>query len=330
MKNLKLILTIVVIVSITGMFLWFGKTNKYQSVWIKRGAIKNIVTSSGSLTAEKKANLAFNKVGRISYLPVKVNDEIKKWQLVVSLDRSDLAAVREKELKDYLDARWDFEQTTLDDYKDTALTETIRRTKEKSQFALDRSVTDVEIADRAIKNASLYAPFDGVVTQVNGEVNEWTSAFSTEPLVQIVDFSTIYFEAEVDQEYVGNVKVGQKATVKLDAYPNREFVGEIYKKERVVKKTEEGDKVVMVKIKLQDLPADISLGLEGDAEIILEEKETLIIPKKVVERREGKAYVRYKVSNLSYKQKEIKLGIFDGINFEVLDGIGEGEYVWFR
>jgi len=333
-KNIKKFLVIGLITLVVVVFYWSIKMSRYESFQVKKAEIQNAVTVSGTLTAEKKANLSFNKVGRISYLPVKIDDKVKKGQVVASLDRSDLVAVKNKELKDYLIARWNLEQVresnnVKGDYRRASLTDDQKRLLEQYQFTLDKNVINVEIASRAIKNASLVAPFDGIVTQSNGQVNEWTSAFSTQPLVQIVDFSTLYFKAEVAQEYAGLVKIGQKGIIELDAYPKKKFTGRVYEKEKVVKETKEGDDVVIVRIRVDHLPANIILGLKGDAQIVISRKKNLIIPKEAVIRKNGKTYVKFK-NGPFYQNKRVILGTFDGKNYQVVKGLKKGDRIWFR
>lgn len=330
----KLIFFFLLLITITGIVVFgYFKVSTPQTAVIQTGTIRNTVAATGSIEAESHANLSFNKVGRISYLPFKENQAVKKGQVVASLDRSDFEAVRNKELKDYLDARWDWEQQRDDyniegDYQKTPnLSDNQKRTYEKKQFALDRAVIDVEIADRDFKNASLIAPFDGIITQINGQINEWTSAFSSEPLVSIVDFSTIYFATEVDQEFIAKIEVGQKALVKLDAYPDKEFEAEVTEKDKATTATDDGDKVVKVKLKIPDIPSDIGLGYEGDAQIILDQKQALLVPNVAVIRRLGKTFVKVPSSPFGPEEKEVNLGIFDGLNWEVITGLEEGEKV---
>lgn len=321
------------IVILTGWYQY--QRENYDRAEVSRGNIQIVVTAPGEIDAEKKANLGFKATGRISYLPVKENDTVKKWQTVANLDTSDLKAVKEKELKDYLDARWDWEQQREDysikgDYQITPnLSDEQKRTYEKKQFELNRSVIDVEIADRSIKNASLYAPFDGVVTQVNGEVNEWVSAFSSTPLVQIIDFSSLFFEAEVDQKDSDSISLGQKAIIKLDAKKGTEFTGVISEIALITRTTDGDDTVVPIKIKFDENPDNLKLGWEGDAQIILEEKQDVIlIPKRAVSRQNGQAVVLVWQGKRLVSQP-VKLGVFDGRYWEVLEGIAEFEELAF-
>ncbi|EKE14864.1 MAG: hypothetical protein ACD_12C00262G0002 [uncultured bacterium] len=127
----------------------YSKINNLQIVQITRGKILSSVFASGKTKADKEAYLAFKNTGRIIYLSIKKNQEVKKGQTIATIDTSDLITNKYKELQDYLKTRWDFEQTK-DDYEDSVKTDSVKRTLDKSQFDLNKSVANVEIADRIL------------------------------------------------------------------------------------------------------------------------------------------------------------------------------------
>lgn len=302
------------------------RINSLQTVRAARGEIVSSVYASGKTKAEKEAHLSFKNTGRITYLPVKKNQEIKTGQVLAAIDTSDLAANKEKELQDYLKTRWDFEQTK-DNYKDTIKTDVIKRTLEKSQFDLNNSVTDVEIADRAIKNSYLYSPYDGIITEINGEINEWVSVFSTEPLVTIIDQKTVFFNAELEEEDLWQIKVGDEAFVTLDAYPKRTFDGMVAEIERAAIVKDNGDTVLPIKVVFNatdDLPL---MGLNGDVQFVLEKKNgILVLPKRAIKKINGSDTVTIK-NGVSLKTVKIQTGISDAKNIEVIKGITETDQV---
>lgn len=309
----------------------YFRASKFEKYTVKTGDLKIFVTAPGTVEAEKTANLKFSSVGRITYLPFKENDSVKKFQTLASQDISDLEAIKEKTLKDYEATRMDFDTTQNDTYKGVVLDDLIQRELSKSQLGLEKSVIDVEITDRAIKNSSLYAPFNGVITQVNGQINEWTSVFSTFPLIQIVDFDTLYFEAEVDQEDSALVQIGQNVEVAFDAKPGETFVGTVYEIPKSIKTAVGGDKTLPVKIRLSDeeFSRELTLGWDGDAQILVNTKnDVVLIPKSSVMRDQGDPYVYVLRSSLLAKRK-IELGEFDGTSWEVKSGLEEGELIAF-
>lgn len=325
-RNFFISLILIVIVGLGYVSYQWYKIVGLSTTQVKRGDINSSVFASGKTKAEKEAHLSFGSTGKIVYLPVKKNQEVKKGQAVATIDTSDLKANLDKELQDYLKTRWDFEQTKAT-YKDSIITDTIARIKDKSQFDLNKSVTEVEISDRAIKNASLYTPFDGIVTAVNGQLNEWVSIYSSKPLVTIIDPQTVYFEAEIEEEDIGKISLGQETRANLDAYPQKEFVGKVSEIDKGTIVKSNNDTVLPVKIAFSKNDIQPITGLNGDVQIVLStKKDILLVPKMAVKKRNGASFV-VKKSGLVLKTIGIETGISDSKNIEIISGVSQNDQI---
>lgn len=183
----------------------------------------------GKIESEAKVNLKFQTSGMLVWIGVKEGDQVKKWQAIASLDKRQLTKQFQKEMNDYLNERWDFEQTQ-DDYRQTResslVTDEIKRILEKAQFDLNNSVIDAEIADLAVKYATLVSPIAGIVTRIDEPVAGVNITPAT-AVFTIVDPANLYFEAETDEEDVAKIKVGDKGKIILDAYPEELFETEL-------------------------------------------------------------------------------------------------------
>lgn len=310
----------------SGALYFWSQNFQRETVHARRGNLKQIVAAPGTIQAEKTANLKFGSTGRIIYLPYEEDDDVKKGAVVATIDTSDLKAIQTKELKDFEDARREFDRIKAEQ-EGLILSDEQKRDLADKQAALDRTIIDVEIADRSKKNASLYAPFSGVVTARSGEINEWTNVFSTEPLITIVDFSTLYFEAEVSEENSGLVKQGQEVTVNLDAESGKSYTGFVSKVARQVTKNNDGENVILVTVILNQIGENIKLGLKGDAKIVVgEKKDVLLISKNAVEKNESQTFVTVREGSF-LRRRVIKLGTYDGTSWEVLDGLSESDVI---
>ena len=88
--------------------------------------------------------------------------------------------------------------------------------------------------------------------------------------------------------------------------------------------------MIPIKIRLDTDDIDLrslKLGLEGDAQIVLEERrDVILVPKRAVVRENQQAYVRlWKKGRLS--KQTVVLGAFDGVNWEILEGLSEADIV---
>ncbi len=320
------ILIILILIAGTGYYSYrIYSVKALPTIHPSRSEIDVAVFASGKTKADKITHLSFQNTGRITALAFKKNQLVKKGEIVATIDTSDLKMAKYIELQQYTKARKDFDQVQKDTYKDVPDSDTIRRAKEKAQADLNSTIANVEIADRAIKNASLYAPFDGIVTEVNGELNEWTSVFATKPLITIIDPNTVYFEAQIQEEDIGRMQAGQLAKLALDAYPNQSFQGTISEIDKTTVVNENGDTILPVKVMLSENLESIAVGLNGDASFVLDRRTNILtIPKRATVKRNDKNYVIVKRGTKT-EEVPVEVGIADNKNIEIVKGVSESD-----
>ena len=292
----------------------------------RKGDLKVTVYTSGRITAENIANLSFKSTGRIANLPFKENSMVAKGAVVAALDPEILRAVVDKTISSENSARAAFDEF-IDVNRWDNLDPQVIHKRAQYQEAWERAKNDLSIAKANLNDSVLVSPFDGTVTKVTGEVNEWTSVFSSEPLVQIVDFGSLYFEAEVAEEHSGQVFTGQEAIVTLDAGKGTPVHGKIIEVAKTTRTNKDGDVIVPVKIKFDVDPDSLIFGSEGNAQVLIRErKDILLIPKSAVEKISG----RYFVTVAKGDKKEVTLGDFDGDNWEATSGLNIGDEILLK
>jgi HlyD family secretion protein len=146
---------------------------------------------------------------------------------------------------------------------------------------------NLESAEHSLKEVTIVAPMSGIVTRRNVEEGEIAIMGTLNNLgtvlLTIADLSTIETEIEVDETEVTHMKIGDKAKVTLDAFPDTSFTGEV---------TEIGNSPIVsgataaqqgvdfkVVVAIQGSIPNVRPGLSADAEItVAEEKGALSIP----------------------------------------------------
>ncbi|MBP8591432.1 efflux RND transporter periplasmic adaptor subunit [Candidatus Shapirobacteria bacterium] len=293
---------------------------------VERKNLTEKLTVSGEVNAEEKASLKFQTSGLLSWVGVKEGEWVKKGQAIASLDQRELKKRLEKELNDYMTVRWNFEQTHDDykEYKDNAtLTDEMKRILEKAQFGLSNAVIDVELADLALKYATIATPIAGIVTNIDTPLAgvNITPATAT---FDIVNPNSVYFEARIDELEIGKVKEGQKVIITLDSYPDKTFEGLISAIDFAAS-TVGGSKVFLTKISLpENSDRQFRLGMGGDAEIILNEKENVLtIPAEALIKRE-RNFVWTVDNEGKARKKEVETGLSTDEEIEIISGLEEG------
>lgn len=305
------------------------KKKEVATAKVEKKSLQKVVSASGKVRPEKEVNLKFQASGRLAWVKVQEGDPVEQWQAIAGLDQRELQKNLEKELRDYSNERWDFAQdrethhVSADDLDSYTLTNEVRRLLEKNQFDLEKTVLDVELKDIALKYATLITPIAGIVTRVDTPVAGVNITPAT-AVFSVADPDEVVFEANVDEADVALIKEGQKAILALDAYPEEEIevrVGEI---SFTAITTRGGGTAFPVKFILpENQNLKFKLGMNGDAEIIIQEKaNVLVIPSEAVIQRKDKFYVWMVKDGLAHKQ-EVKLGLEADLEIEVLKGLSE-------
>lgn len=332
-KKIILIAGLVILVLLIARSLLFGKKILAETTKVKRGGLTLSVSASGKTESENQVDLKFQTSGKLVWVGVKEGDKVKKWQAIASLDKRELEKDLKKELNDYMNERWDFEQT-YEDYDKSGLpeekwlvTDAIKRILQKAQFDLDSAVIDVEIADLAIKLATIVSPIEGIVTHIDTPVAGVNITPAT-AVFTIADPNSVIFSANVDEADISKISLGQEVKIALDAYPDQDFEGEVTKISFAAITTKGGGTAFLIEISLPENPElKFKVGMNGDVEIIIQEKENvLMIPTSAVWRREDKNFVWKVIKGKAVKQ-EIRIGLEADDLVEVTEELAEGEEV---
>lgn len=302
--------------------------SRLSTVRVMRGEIASSVFASGKTEADSEAHLSFVVAGKLAALPVKEGGQVTKGQVVASLDRAELALVLARAEDDLRQAEAELAKA-YDEVKGHEKDETYtqRQTRTQAEVKRDKAVKSVVSARKALADSSLYAPFSGVVTKVDGAVGEWVSPYSTKSLVVVIDPATVYFEAELDEENLSDIQVGQEARVTLDAYPGRQFGGTVLEINKKAVAKDNGDTVLPVKVSLSGGDVQPIAGLNGDVQFLRAVKKgVLLVPKHTVSQKQGQVTVTLK-RGIFQQTVAVETGIADAKNIEIIKGVSESDQV---
>jgi RND family efflux transporter MFP subunit len=343
-KHLKkiIIISVVLLISGFGVYRANAKTKTSETpkfdvkketvISLKKETIKEEITLTGSVDAASKANLQFQTSGQLAWVGVKVGDKVKKYQAIASLNKEVLKKQLQADFNTYRSALATFDDTQ-DDYKtekdNLTLTDDMKRILVRSQNALDNSVINYELQDLAIKYATLVSPISGVVTAVE-QPNSGLNITPSSATFSIIDPDSIYFKAQIDQEDVTKVKVGDKTVITLDSFPEEEFTSEVtYISFTPV--SGQTSTVYEIRFKLiNDSNQDLKyrLGMEGDATISLRQvDDTFTLPIDAIHQETEEPYVFIKNDSNQLVKKEVKIGIETDTTVEILEGLSENDQV---
>jgi HlyD family secretion protein len=210
----------------------------------------------------------------------------------------------------------------------------------QSKESYDQSKDDYQIIKRgslsggSSANTNIVAQISGTILEIpvreGDQVIESNNFNAGTTIATIADMSKMIFEGKVDESEVGKLEEGKDIKVILGAINEKEFPAVLT---FVAPKGVEENGAVQFTIK-----ADVSIpkstkiraGYSANAEIEIESKDSILVIKEALlqfNRITEKPFVEIQNENGNFSKKNIEIGLSDGINVEILDGIEEGDKI---
>lgn len=318
-------------------------------------AIKTVSVGTQVSGVINKLFVDFNSIVKKGQLLAKIDET----PLIAQLDQS-------KATVDLAEADLVFQKTTFERYKVLAEKKLIAQSDYDLVVSnLNKAIANRDNAksvyDRNKINlayASIYSPIDGII--LNRAVDEGqtvAASFSTPTLFSIAqDLTQMKVEANVDEADIGQVKMNQRVEFTVDAYPDQKFSGSVTE---IRLQPVETSNVVTYTVIIQAPNPEKKLmpGMTASTTIFVnEKKDILVVPGKAIrftpDQETYTAYLKSLPADSSknmepvlqikgakdnssiwtkngtiIRKNDIKTGTNDGINYEVISGLNEGDEI---
>jgi len=235
--------------------------------------------------------------------------EVMEWQMEVFKAEAQLAIA-----EDTLE--------TMQEEPDEELVEILEKQVQAAEQALDE-------AESALEMEIMNAPFDGAVAVVYVEKGDVIppATVSAMPVVRLLDTSTMELVIELDEIDIPGVETGQRAIISIDALPSLQLEGTVTSI-AAVPTVEAG--VVLYNARISfDVPegAKLKVGMSATADTISTERsDVLLVPDRAISYSEGGPIV-YVMVDEQIEERPVVIGITDGFQTEIKEGLEEGEVV---
>ncbi len=312
--GLTLVLTVVIVLSLGGKK---EDAVEVQTEKVKRGDVIKTVTASGKIQPVTDVKISSNVSAKIMKLTVKEGDQVKRGQLLVSLDRTlyeaamnqskaELArakaqllnaqATLQKANLDFVRVKGLFDKQ-LSSQADFELAQTELSTARASVASAESQVNSAEAGlDQSMDNLSkteIYSPIDGTVSKLNKEVGEIAlgSQFSQDIIMVVANLSQMEARVNVDENDVISVSLNDSSVIEVDALMDKKvkgFVTEIANSANVTGAgTQEEKTEFEVKIAIAEALPTLRPGMSTTSEITTDIRtHTLSVPIQCVTVRE--------------------------------------------
>ena len=149
-------------------------------------------------------------------------------------------------------------------------------------------------------------------------------------MATIADMRDLIFKGTVDEIDVGKLAVGMTTRIKVGALPTDVVTGRV---SRIAPQAQQKEGATLFDVEVELDPSKITLraGYSANADVIIrEKKDVLVIPERLVTFADGGKKASVEVPGTdpkSPKKVDIKTGISDGLNVEVLSGLTKGQKI---
>lgn len=195
-----------------------------------------------------------------------------------------------------------------------------------AEAQVEQARLNVAAAQEAVDDATLKAPFDGVVTAVNVAPGEIASGVA----VALIDSDSLELVLDVDEVDIGSLSVGQPAIVSLEAWPTVEIESAI---DKIAPSTQDdGSGLVTYQVFLDldatDLP--VRVGMTASANLITANREdVLLLESRAINanRQNGTFYVTIVSADGATRDVPVTIGLRDGNLTQITSGLQAGDEV---
>ena len=326
-----------------------GRDNDIKMVKVQRGDIVEKALAIGRIEPEKEIAIKSKISGIVRNVYVEVGEKVQIGQPLLEIKPNptpleyaeakrnvEMATVNlekasseynrmSKLLKERLVSQKEYDLAE-NEYKQSKLR--LNLTQEKLAL-IEKGRT--KIANRQIDSV-IKSPVEGTVLE--RRVNEGdpvvplTSYQAGTELLILADMTSLIFKGTVDEIDVGKLEEGMMAELKIGAIPDQEIIGELSKISPKAKKQENATLFDVEIVITQKGEKIIRAGYSANADLVINKTvNTLFIPERLVEFNGDKTFVEVKDDKGEIVKKEVTIGLSDGINIEIIDGLEEGEEV---
>lgn len=295
----------------------------YETIDVKRGTIEKVFRCTGIFASSAQKDLSFkDRGGRLKSIPVKIGDTVKKGDTIAELETDtiendiklqEITIKKSKIEYDKIKTRIEIEGGGN------------KSELELAELDLEAAVLRLEGLKKELGQCKLTSVIDGEVVYISDvKLGDMISAYQT--IARVADPSQLQLEYSSD-ERAGDFKVGMKPDIVMG---DNNYRGEVVMAPGSMPADAAEELKNTVRIKIDNLPKDISIGASASIKLTLEKLDNVIVlPKQVINTFIGRKFVNV-LNNGIREERDVELGIQTDTQVEVVKGLSEGEKIIIR
>ncbi len=313
---------LIAVLAVAGIALRPKAPTPIDTQTIKYADLAQTVSVTGNINSQNSANLSFQTGGKLVYLSGKVGDSVYKGQIIASLDKTILQANLRQAQQDFNAAQAAVAQVYDQTKRATDLTFAQNVSQTAAEATQNKAYDNTRIITQQLANSDLVSPVSGIITRE--DVTTIGANVSATSVFGVADNSAIIFSMDVDEGDIGKVQVGQTVSIILDAFTDKTISTAIATIDPISHTTSTGGNAYTVKTEPLINDENYRIGMNGDADIIIAQKNNVLTVSNSAIFDNNKVYIK---QGNKFIKKTIDIGLQNDTDSEVLSGLSEGDTV---
>jgi RND family efflux transporter MFP subunit len=194
-----------------------------------------------------------------------------------------------------------------------------------ARAAVATAETGIEQARKTVSDTAIYAPISGYVSERVADLGEYTNPNSPNTKIcTILRTAILRLRVDVPEQNIGKISEGQSVSMKVAAYPDRNFAGTIT---RILPQVNPTSRTLTVEAEVESEGGTLKPGLFATARIAQTKSEpTVLVPQKAV-RTDGGVTKVFVVENGRAVEKLVQVGDTENDLIQIKTGLKENEQV---
>lgn len=274
--------------------------------------VEQLIELTGSVQANRSNDIATTVPGRIDDIMVEVGDRVRKGQVLVQMDRTNL-----------LQTRLQLQNAE----KELGRVQELFKSGSATQQSLDQLTTQVEVTRESLRNleenTTLLSPIDGIVTVRNFDPK---NIYAGAPaILNVMQITPVKILVNISETYFPQVKLGMVVKIRLDVFPDKVFEGKISLLHPTI---DQATRTFVAEISIPNSDMTIRPGMFARVELNFGTMNHVVVPDMAVIKQMGtnNKFVFVVENDVAY-QKKVELGRRDNDTYELLSGVPNGASV---
>jgi HlyD family secretion protein len=355
---MKRIFKIGIFVALIALFfytIWFlyqksvKKPIEYKTVGMLKTNIVKKTVATGAVVPRKEVNIKPQVSGIIEKLFVIAGDKVKKGDMIARIriipnminlanaeNRLNRAKLAYENAKIDLDRNQKLFESKMIAYADFQV---VKLNFNNAKEELEAAENNIQLIKEGVSKSSgkatntiVRSTIDGMVLDVplkeGSSVIESNTFNEGTTIATIADMGEMIFEGKVDESEVGKIKPGMDLILTVGAIDADKFNATLeYISPKGIK--ENGAIQFLIKARV-DLKSDLFLraGYSANADIVLARKDSVYsLPESVLQFDKEQVFVEVETAPQTFEKRNLKTGLSDGINIEIIEGISSSDKV---